>query len=405
MKKSLKSRIIGSGTENPSEIIRNEKNWREHPKAQMKAMEATLGEVGWVQQVIINKRTGRLIDGHLRVDIATKRGETSIPVIYVDLSEKEEDVVLLTLDPLSTMAKTSGEHLGRLLEKVGKVEDLETLLDELKRKASASKPTRVKEKEFDPTPKPNAVSVLGEVYVLGPHRVVCGDSTDPAAIAKLLGDDVVDIVWTDPPYGVAYSGGPTTHRDAIENDALKADDLLVLLRSSFANAVRHQRAGGAWYVAAPAGPLFHTFGTALLEIGVWRQTIAWIKDSLVMGRSDFHYRHEAVFYGWLPNGPHRAPPTRDQDTVWEVDRPKVSKEHPTMKPPELIERSLVNSSIPGEKVLDLFGGSGSTLIAAAQTDRVARLCELSPNYVDVIRRRWTAWADANGVDAGPGALR
>ena len=146
------------------------------------------------------------------------------------------------------------------------------------------------------------------------------------------------------------------------------------------------------------------YGEVLIALDVWRRSLIWLKDIFAFGRGDYHYRHEPIFYGWRPGAAHYFIDDRTQDTVLEFPRPKRSEEHPTMKPVALVERCLMNSSRAGEMVLDPFGGSGTTLIACAQTGRVARLIELDPGYCDVIRRRWTRWAKANNQDPGPGAL-
>ena len=195
------------------------------------------------------------------------------------------------------------------------------------------------------------------------------------------------MVWTDPPYGVSYVV-KTADALTIENDALDADGLDDFLRSVFALALTHTSPGACWYVAAPAGPLTMIFGQALIDLGVYRQMLIWVKDQFVMGHSDYHYRHEPVYYGWTPGAAHHALADRKQDTIHEADRPKRSKEHPTMKPVELIARHIGNSTDPGQLVVDPFGGSGSTLIACHTTGRPAALIELDPKYADVILRRY-----------------
>jgi DNA modification methylase len=238
-----------------------------------------------------------------------------------------------------------------------------------------------------PEPPAEPVTKLGDVYELGLHRLVCGDSTDATAWDRLMQGETSQMVWTDPPYGVSYVG-KTKDALTIENDTLDAHGLRDLLASSLGLAWTHCREGGAWYVAAPAGPLHQVFGDVLQELEVWRQTICWIKDSLVLGRSDYHYRHEPIFYGWKPGAAHYFVDDRTQDSVWEIPRPKRSAEHPTMKPVALVERAIRNSSKPGDIVLEPFGGSGSTLLAAEATQRRARVIELDPRYCDVIVRRW-----------------
>jgi DNA modification methylase len=267
--------------------------------------------------------------------------------------------------------------------------------------------------EVPPVPK-KAKSKLGERYELGPHVLVCGDSTDEKAWALLLGDERLSLVWTDPPYGVEIVGGNHSLSPAqrkakggkiIKNDELSPEQLRAFLDAAFAAAIAHCSKGASWYVAAPAiGPLFGAFGNALLATGIWRHTLIWLKDSLVMGRCDYHYRHEPIFYGWEPSGPHFWSGARTLDSVLEFPRPKKSTEHPTMKPPELIAHCIENSSKPDALVGDPFGGSGSTLIACARTGRRARLIELDPGYCDVIRKRWGDFARSAGIEPGSGAL-
>lgn len=264
-------------------------------------------------------------------------------------------------------------------------------------------------------PPEEPVSRAGEVYELGPHRLVCGDCLEAPVWEALLGEERLAMVWTDPPYGVSYNShkpgdldawAKTRRRDGlrVKNDDLTEDELQAFIGDAFALLIAHTEPGAVWYVAGPAGPLHLIFGAHLHRLGVYRQQIQWVKDRFAFGRSDYHYRHEPIFYGWTPGGAHYFVDDRTQDTVHEVARPSVSKEHPTMKPLALIERHLNNSSRPGDIVGDPFGGSGSTLLACARTGRVARLIELDPRYCDVIRRRWTQWATEAGVDPGPGAL-
>lgn len=155
---------------------------------------------------------------------------------------------------------------------------------------------------------------------------------------------------------------------------------------------RTPRGGGCWYVAVPAGPPHIVFSQWMLDAGAWRQTLNWCKDSMVLGRSDYHYQHEPILYGWKPGAAHREPPTRDQTTVWNIARPRASREHPTMKPVELVERAIANSSADGELVVDPFLGSGTTVIAASKTGRVGYGMELSPVYCDVILKRWEIYS-------------
>ena len=251
-----------------------------------------------------------------------------------------------------------------------------------------------------------ADSQLGEVYQLGPHRLVCGDSTKDEVWTQLLEGDThrPRCLWSDPPYGVAYVGG-TAEALTIQNDALSAEGLQDLLRASLGHAAERCEPGAAWYVASPHNAaMFYAFATVLNDLGIWRHTIVWVKDRFVLGRCDYHYRHESLFYGWVPGGAHYWCGDRTLDSVHEVPRPSRNKEHPTMKPVALVRRHLEASSKPGWIVVEPFGGSGTTLLACAGTNRIARVIELDPRYCDVIRRRWTRWAREHNRDPGSGAL-
>jgi DNA modification methylase len=206
-----------------------------------------------------------------------------------------------------------------------------------------------------------------------------------------------DMVFTDPPYGVdmqAYdegqakiSGRRNKGGKSVLNDALTPEALRGLLDASFDASVSNCKKGAAWYVCTPGWNLMLTFMKALDVHGLARHSLVWIKDSFVFGRADYHYRHETIFYGWVGGAPHNWHSDRKQDSVWEFPRPKRSPEHPTMKPLELVAYAIKNSSKKGDIIFDPFSGSGSTLVAAAQTGRIGYGIELSPSYVDVIVKR------------------
>ncbi|MEM7517346.1 MAG: site-specific DNA-methyltransferase, partial [Planctomycetota bacterium] len=237
-------------------------------------------------------------------------------------------------------------------------------------------------------PPEDPTTQVGDVWLLGEHhRLICGDSTDPAVLAELMQGERASLVWTDPPYGVSYIGG-TKDEMTIENDDLDLADLESLLEGAFGSAADACEPGAVWYVAAPAGPNFLPFAKRLSELGIWRQTLVWEKDSLVLGRSDYHYRHEAILYGWVPGAAHHAPKTRALDTILKFARPKSSPDHPTMKPVPLVQHCIETSSKPGGIILDPFSGSGTTLLAAESCARKARCIELDPRYCDVIVRRF-----------------
>jgi hypothetical protein len=236
----------------------------------------------------------------------------------------------------------------------------------------------------------------GEVVELGAHRLICAPCEIRDSWAHVPEAVRFDLVFTDPPYGVDYEG-KIKKRLKIENDALTPEQTVALLSKSFLLASEHCEPAAVWYVCAPSGPEGYPFATVLKEMGIWRQTLAWVKDSFVIGRSDFHYKHEHLYYGWLPGGGrHYFCGSRALDTVWEIPRPKKSPEHPTIKPVALYQRGIEYSTEPGALILDMFAGFGTAIIAAQQTGRIAWAFEKDPRYCDEIRRRWREFT-AQGV--------
>lgn len=241
--------------------------------------------------------------------------------------------------------------------------------------------------------RPTPVTRMGDLWLLGRHRLLCGDSRIREDVRRVV-EREVDMVWTDPPYGVEYVG-KTEDALTIENDKHTEQSLIDFLDTAFHLAWHACKPGACWYVTAPAGPLHWCFAEVLRRLAVHRQTLVWLKHVFVMGRSDYHYRHEPMFYGWKPGASHYFNGGRDQDSIWEIDRPMRSREHPTMKPIELVARAIRNSSRPGDTVLDPFCGSGTTIIAAEKEGRCARAIEIDPFYCDVTLTRW---ADFTGGD-------
>ena len=250
-----------------------------------------------------------------------------------------------------------------------------------------------------PEPPKQPITKLGDRIVLGRHTLVCGDSTDAGAWDLLLGGRQVGMVWTDPPYGVSYVPARSVRSPmrSIENDDLDKGALEELLRGCLSLAWAHTRHGGAWCVAGPPGPQHQAFCAVLKELRVWRQTLIWRKDTLVLGRSDYHYQHEPVFYGWKEGAAHTWNSDRKQTTILEFARPKRSADHPTMKPVKLVQYCLENSSNADDLIADPFGGSGTTLIAAETIGRAAALIELDSRYCDVIVRRWEEFTGQKAV--------
>jgi len=239
---------------------------------------------------------------------------------------------------------------------------------------------------------------LGDLWKCGEHLIICGDCTDAAVVERVMGGEKAEMVWTDPPYGVSYGAknrylqtiGPSDRlEDDIEGDDLLPDEVGTLTTDALSAMAAHCLPGAVAYVAAPPGPLHIRFITAMNESGFqYRHQLIWLKNQLVFGRSDYMYKHEPILYGWLQNGAHFFEPRSNNCTVFEFDRPRESKLHPTMKPVELVAAMIENSSNPEDCVADPFSGSGTTGIACERLGRKARLIEIDPKYVAVTLERW-----------------
>ena len=259
-------------------------------------------------------------------------------------------------------------------------------------------PTQLPPGDPDAIPEPpvEPKTKRGDIWTLGDHRLMCGDSTIIDDVQKLMGENRADMVWTDPPYNVAYKG-KTTEALRIQNDEMSDETFYQFLYDAHSNMLLYTKAGGAIYVAH-ADLEGMNFRKAMLNSGwLLKQCLIWVKQSLVMGRQDYHWKHEPILYGWAPGASHNWYGDRKQTTVLEFSRPSRSADHPTMKPIDLIEYCLTNSCAPRGLVLDLFGGSGSTLIACEKSGRSAVLCELDPRYCDVILTRWAGYTGKDPV--------
>ena len=368
--------------------------WAENPRNNDDAVKPVMESIkrfGFAAPIVARAADREIIAGHTRWRAAQALGLAKVPVRFVDLDPADAHLLALADNKLNEKAEWDDAAAARILSEFS-LDDAalagwdQKELDALANSILEDGDNPVEEDEPPPVPV-EAVTKVGDLYALGPHRLLCGDSTVAADVARVMDGRLADIVWTDPPYGVAYVG-KTKDALTIENDALDENGLREFLSKAFTGALASCREGASWYVAAPPGPLHWTFADLLLKFGVYRAAIIWVKDAFVLGHSDYHYRHEPIFYGWKPGAAHYFVDDRTQDSVWEIPRPKRSAEHPTMKPIELVARALRNSSRKGELVYEPFGGSGTTLIAAEQTGRVAAVIEKSPNYCDVIVKRW-----------------
>lgn len=390
MTTAWRNRIVGQGEEAPDQLVANPLNWRTHPGSQRDALRGSLATVGWVQQILVNRTTGNVVDGHARVEEALSRHEPTVPVLYVDLTLDEERIVLASLDPIAAMAQRDDERLTELLRDLT-VDDpgLQALLDSLTPHAPRAGLT-------DPDDVPDLGEEThikrGDLFALGDHRLLSGDSTSDLGL--LMGATKADCVWTDPPYGVAYVG-KTKQALTIDGDDV---DAAALVGSVFAAMRPFVTDRAPFYCAGPAGRHIADIPFAIIGAG-WQfhQELVWVKDVFVLGHSDYHFQHEPIFYGYA--GGEGRPGRGDHDgtrwygdhkqtSVLTFDRPKRSTEHPTMKPEALIEHCLDNSTIRGSVVLEPFSGSGSTLIAAERMGRRCYAMEIDPRYVAVAIKRW-----------------
>lgn len=363
-------------------------------KGDVEAVAASLERFGQRKPIVVRASDRQIIAGNHTWQAAKRLGWDEIAAVLVDDDTATAQAFALADNRTAELGTYDDALLLDLIRSVGEFDpdllgDTGWTEEAIAALVAAVDPGLPDAPPSDEAPEPPEApfSKPGDVWILGAHRVVCGDSTDVTVYDALLGDTKIDAVWTDPPYGVAYVG-KTKDALTIQNDTLDVPALTDFLRASLGATLTYCRPGSSWYVAAPHGPIGLAFSVALDELGVWRHSLVWAKDSMVLGRSDYHYKHEPLYYGWTPGAAHDWYGDRKQTTVIEIPRPKRNAEHPTMKPIELVAYCLNNSAPRGGFVIDPFGGSGSTLMACEYTGRKGRLIELDPRYVDVICRRW-----------------
>jgi len=371
-------------------LIPYAKNSRTHSDAQVAQIAASIKEFGWTNPILVDGTKG-IIAGHGRLMAARKLGLVKVPVIELkDMTESQKKAYVIADNQL---AMNAGWDIELLKIEVADLNedgfDLELLGFDNKMLDSLLEP-EVKEGLTDEEQVPEVPkepkTKLGDVYIMGEHRLMCGDSTSIESVEKLT-DGLVDILVTDPPYNVAYEG-KTKEALTIQNDSMGDDQFRQFLRDAFVAADAVMKQGAVFYIwhADSEG---YNFRGACKDAG-WkvRQCLIWAKDTMVMGRQDYHWKHEPCLYGWKEGASHLWAADRKQTTIIECKRPRVNDIHPTMKPVELMEYQILNNTKGQDVVLDLFGGSGSTLIACEKTGRKARLMELDPKYCDVIVKRW-----------------
>ena len=380
-------------------------------RGDVEAISRSLRRFGQQRPLLVQRATNYVVAGNHLLDAARLMEWTHVAVTYTDLDDTEARAYLLADNQIAARGQNDPEALTaflRDLEARSAIDDALGFTSEELDRFLVDLTTSGDADEVGPLPEPKDVYVkVGDLWQLGDHLLLVGDATLPESYDRLLGDATVQMVWTDPPYGVGIVGGTPDHL-TIMGDEPDVDALRALLEPSMKLMVGRLDPGRSIYVAAPGGSMNRIFLDVLSALGVYRQTIVWAKDTLVLGRSDYHWRHELVHtgtapvekkkrakegspihYGWRPGASHFFIMDRTLDTVWDIPRPRRSALHPTVKPFELVERCIIASSRRGDVVLDPFGGSGTTLISCERAERIARLMELDPRYGQVIIERFT----------------
>ena len=376
------------------ELIPYNKNARTHSESQVSQIAASIIEFGFTNPVLIDGEKG-IIAGHGRLMAAKKLGLKEVPVVVLDhLSETQKKAYIIADNKLAENAGWDEEILASELADLKNEDfnlDLIGFEDQELEKIFANLYDKNEEQESEEIPEATEkpISKSGDVWLLGKHKLICGDSTDQKTYQTLLGDELADMLFTDPPYNVDY--GNTMKDKARGNNAKILNDNLgenfgKFLFDFCKNALEVTK--GACYVCMSSSEL-HTLQKSFIDAGgKWSTFIIWAKNHFTLGRSDYQRQYEPILYGWKQSNDHYWCGDRNQGDVWYYNKPTKSDLHPTMKPVELCKRAILNSSKTDDIILDCFGGSGSTLIASEQTNRRCRMIELDQKYVDVIVKRW-----------------
>jgi DNA modification methylase len=381
------------------------KNSRTHSEDQVAQIAASIREWGFTTAVLVDE-SGSIIAGHGRVMAARKLGLASLPVmVAAGWTDAQKRAYVIADNKLALNAGWDNELLALELGELGDAGfDLE-LTGFTDEEIKALMPVEVTEGLTDPDAAPavqeNPVTVPGDVWIMGKHRLMCGDSTSTDHLAQLTQGNLVDMWLTDPPYNVAYEGG-TKDKLKIKNDEMGDEQFRQFLRDAYTAADMVMKPGAVFYIWY-ADVETYNFTGALRDAG-WKlsQILIWKKSSLILGRKDYHFKHEPCLYGWKEGASHLWAADRKQTTILEFDKPSRNGEHPTMKPVALFEYQMLNNTKGGDLVLDSFGGSGTTLIAAEKNGRTALLMELDPRYCDVIVKRWQEFTGKQAIHADTG---
>ena len=381
-----------------AKLVPYARNARTHSEAQVAQIAASIAEFGFTNPILAGS-DGVIVAGHGRLAAAQKLGLDVVPVVVLDHLSPTQRRALVIAD--NRIAENAGWDEAMLRVELAALadDDFDVALtgfdaDALAELMAGEEPDADGQTDDDAVPEVSEtpISRSGDIWLLGGHRLLCGDATVAASYERLLAGEQADMVFTDPPYNVNYANSAKDKmrgKDrAILNDNL-GDGFYDFLLAALTPTVAHCR--GGIYVAMSSSELDVLQAAFRAAGGKWSTFIIWAKNTFTLGRADYQRQYEPILYGWPEGAQRHWCGDRDQGDVWNIKKPQKNDLHPTMKPVELVERAIRNSSRPGNVVLDPFGGSGTTLIAAEKSGRQARLIELDPKYVDVIVRRWQDW--------------
>lgn len=372
---------------NVNELLEYDNNPRNNEDA-IDAVANSIKEFGFKVPIVIDSKNV-IIAGHTRLLASKRLGLESVPCIIADdLTDKQIKAFRLADNKTAELASWDLSKLEEELLNID-IDMLQFGFDELEEMF----PDNATDDDFDEneglSEKP--YSLPGDIYEMNGHRLMCGDSTKSEDVNTLVNKEIMDMIFTDPPYNVDYEGSV----GKIKNDKMEDNSFYLFLLDAFTNMFDSIKHGGSIYVCH-ADTEGLNFRNAYKNAGFkLAECLVWVKNALVLGRQDYHWRHEPILYGWKEGAAHYFIDDRTQDTIWEYNKPKRNDIHPTMKPLELVGRAISNSSKPKEKILDLFGGSGSTMIASDQLGRKAYLMELDEKFVDVIVKRYIKHKESN----------
>ena len=384
-------------------LIPYARNARTHSEEQIAQIAASIREFGWTNPILTDGDKG-VISGHGRLAAARKLELTEVPVIELGhLSPEQKKAYILADNRIALNSGWDEELLKLELQELQGVDfDLDLLGfgdDEIERLLNGDQAGGgLTEDDAIPEAPVDPVSRTGDLWILGNHRLLCGDSTVLSDVERLMGGQLADMAFTDPPYNVDY-GNSAKDKMRGKDRRIMNDDLgegfFQFLYDACLNLLLVTK--GACYVCMSSSEL-HTLQKAWIKAGgKWSTFIIWAKNTFTLGRADYQRQYEPILYGWKQGTDHFWCGDRDQSDIWNYNKPRVNDLHPTMKPVELVERAIKNSSKSRDIVLDLFGGSGTTLIASEKTGRQARLIELDPKFVDVIIKRWEDYTGQQAV--------